>query len=90
MISCSVHATLSIRWEAKRPTQLNIYIPKEKARVLQTLDEAARRTGRPKSELTLEALELYLARMQPELGVFHLGTVEPVRRSDLYLERWAS
>lgn len=69
--------------------QLNIYIPKEKARVLEALDEAARRMGRPKNELALEALETYLGQMQCQLGTFHLGaTDERTPRSDLYLERW--
>ncbi len=67
--------------------QLNIYVPKDKAEVLEALDEAARRTGRPKSELAIEALESYLKQMEIQLEVFHLGTVEPIDRDDLHLER---
>ncbi len=70
--------------------QLNIYVPRDRAALLEALDQAARRTGRPKSELALEALEAYLGQMQPGLGAFHLGEVRRTRRGDLYLERWAS
>ncbi len=68
--------------------QLNIYVPKEKTRVLEALDEATRRTGRPKSELVLEALEGYLRQVRPQFGVFHLGRIDLGHRDDLYLERW--
>jgi hypothetical protein len=65
--------------------QLNIYVPKEKEDVIEALDRAARRTGRPKNELALEALEAYLGGAPGELGVFHLGSVTFPSRDDLYL-----
>lgn len=69
--------------------QLNIYVPKEKARLVEALDEATKRTGRQKNDLVLEALEAYLTRVRPVLDVFHLGPVEVTSRSDLYLEHQA-
>lgn len=68
--------------------QLNVYVPNDKAGLIEALDEASRRTGRPKNEIVLEALEAHLGRMRPELEVFHLGAVQLPRRSELHLERW--
>jgi hypothetical protein len=31
--------------------RLNIYVPKQKERIVQALDEAAKRTGKPKNQL---------------------------------------
>ena len=42
--------------------QLNLYVSKEKAGLVRRLEEAAKRRGRPKSELVMEALEAYLGR----------------------------
>lgn len=67
--------------------QINIYVPKEKEKVVGALDEASRRTGRPKSELVLDALEEYLQHLTPPLPSFHLGQVLFPRRDDLYLDR---
>lgn len=67
--------------------QLKVYVPKTKAALLEALDAAARRTGRRKSALVLEALEAYLARERPALGVFHLGPVELPPRDELHVER---
>lgn len=69
--------------------QLNVYIPKEKARLIEALDEAAKRTGRQKNEIVLEALEGYLVRVRSKLDVFHLGAVEPATRDELHLEHRA-
>jgi hypothetical protein len=67
--------------------QLNVYIPKQKERIVQALDEATKRTGKPKNEIVLAALESYLSRSRPELGVFHLGKVEFPPRDELYVDR---
>jgi hypothetical protein len=68
--------------------QLNIYVPKERAGVLEALDLVARRTGRRKNEVALEALETYLGKAKTELGVYHLGEVRMPSRDELYLENW--
>ena len=69
--------------------QMNIYIPKDRADLLAALERAARRTGRPKNELVLEALGRYLAEMEKtvELGRFHLGPVKLGPREELYRDR---
>lgn len=67
--------------------QLNLYVPKARANLVQALDDAARRTGRPRNELALEALEVYLRQLPSELEVFHLGHFEFPSRDELYLER---
>jgi hypothetical protein len=72
--------------------QLNVYVPRDKESVLAALDDAARRLGRQKNDLVIEAIETYLAHSRPGgLGVFHLGEVAAAptaQREDLYLERW--
>lgn len=68
--------------------QLNIYVPKDRTDVIQALEDAANRTGRPKNELVLEALETFLRQVRPQLGIYHLGTADLPHRGDLYLERW--
>ena len=68
--------------------QLNIYVPREKEDVVAALDEAARRLGRQKNEIVIEAIESYLAVERPPLGVFHLGQVPASSRDDLYVEKW--
>ncbi len=67
--------------------QLNIYVPKDKAGVVQALDEAAKRTGKQKNELVLEALEAYLAPTRPRLKVYSMGAMDFPPRDELYLER---
>jgi hypothetical protein len=67
--------------------QLNIYVPKDREQVARALDEATRRTGRPKSELVLDALEGYLQQLTPQLPSFHLGEVSFPNRDDMYLDR---
>lgn len=69
--------------------QLNIYIPKEKARILTILDQLAETTKRPKNELILEALERYLPGATPEpLKKFSLGNVKAISRADIYEGRF--
>ncbi len=68
--------------------QLNVYIPRDTEHVVVALDETARRLGRQKNELVIEALETYLAAARPPVGVFHLGPVHGAARADLYLEKW--
>jgi metal-responsive CopG/Arc/MetJ family transcriptional regulator len=69
--------------------QLNIYVPSQKSRLLRELDEASRRTGRPKNELVMEALERYLPTTRPTLGRHRLGEVKGWHRRDLYERRLA-
>ena len=66
--------------------QLNIYVPKERRRLLEELDSTARRTGRPKNDLVLEAVERFLDELRPQWQVFHMGGVEVPSRADLYEE----
>ncbi len=68
--------------------QLNIYIPKEKGHILASLEKVAEATGRPKNEIVLEALELYLpkaSRKSP--GTFSLGRIKTTSRRDVYERR---
>ncbi len=69
--------------------QMNIYVPKDKEPILTALDRAARRTGRPKNELVLEALERYLteAERTVELGTFGMGRIRIGKRDELYQGR---
>lgn len=68
--------------------QLNVYVPKDKEAVIEELDAAAKRMGRPKNELVLDAVEAFLAERRPALEVFHLGDVDMPSRDELYGERW--
>ena len=68
--------------------QLNVYVPREKERVVAALNETARRLGRQKNDLVIEALESYLAETRPAVGVFRLGTVQLPPCEELHLERW--
>lgn len=70
--------------------QLNIYVPKDKIPLVEHLHTVARRTGRQKNELVLDALEQYLGRTSPQLAVFHLGEVALPTRDELYLDRRAT
>ena len=67
--------------------QLNFYVPKQKEPVVRALDEASRRTGRPKNDIILDALDVYLRQHSPRLGSFHLGLVSIPPRDDVYLDR---
>lgn len=70
--------------------QLNIYVPKDRAAILESLEEASKQSGRPKNEIVLEALEGYLAQGSAELGIYDLGPVlVPASRDEIYLDRAA-
>ena len=71
--------------------QLNLYIPKEKGSVLRRLDEAAKRRGRPKNELVIEAIEAYLqeAGKPAEFVPTNIGVGEAPSREQLY-DEWLS
>ena len=71
--------------------QLNLYVPKERERVVRALDELARRSGRNKNMIALEAIDQYVQAQAGEAGsrglrTFRLG-VKPWSREDLYEER---
>lgn len=66
--------------------QLNVYVPKEKAGLIEELDRTAKRTGRAKNELVLEALEHYLRQDKPVWRTFHMGGVEFPSRAEIYEE----
>ncbi|MEX0974751.1 MAG: hypothetical protein WD024_05295 [Bacillota bacterium] len=72
--------------------QLNIYVPKEKERVLIQLDALSRDLGRPKNEIVLMALEQYLGSTprRAELGTYPTKTVGQLSRKDIYGDRWRS
>lgn len=67
--------------------QLNVYVPEKRGRLLRLLDALSKRTGRPKNELVLDALERYLGEEKVELGKHDLGRVKIGRRADLYERR---
>lgn len=67
--------------------QLNLYVPANKQHLLDVLEEVAKATGRPKSEIVLAALEEHLRHLTPPLGRFPLGRVRSIARSELYGER---
>lgn len=76
--------------------QLNLHVPKDRERLLGRLDGIARRLGRPKNQVVLDAIERYLdeedtgRRPMGGDGVvprFHLGRVEDFERGDLYADR---
>jgi predicted DNA-binding protein len=65
--------------------QLNIYVPKDRAEILELLDRVAARSNRPKNEIVLEALERYLMDLTPRmLEKFSLGEVKDIDREKLY------
>ena len=74
--------------------QLNLHVPRDRERLLGQLEVAARRLGRPKSQVVLDALEQWLEmqgggaeRMDGTLDLpkLHLGVITPFRRADIYL-----
>lgn len=69
--------------------QLNVYVPEARRRLLSLLDAVSRRTGRPKNDLVLDALERYLPSAEEgvELGTYDLGEVCPAPRGELYERR---
>lgn len=66
--------------------RLTIYVPKDKADVLRSLEQAAMRAGRPKNAPVLEALERYVTDAAPTLPTFHLGEVRMSSRTERYEE----
>lgn len=73
--------------------QLNLHVPKDRERLLGRLERAAHRLGRPKNQVVLDAIERYLEEdpgerrpkaEQSGLPVFHMGTIAPFRRADIY------
>jgi quinol monooxygenase YgiN len=76
--------------------RLSVEVPEDRAALLRALDELSRTTGRPRSEIALEALEAYLATGQGGLGSglgrFSLGAMRCGGRGELYgerLDRWS-
>jgi hypothetical protein len=78
--------------------QLNVHVPKERERLLGRLEGAARRLGRPKNQVVLDAIERYLeddgagrpgATERARIPVFDMGEMAPFMRADLYEERGA-
>ena len=76
--------------------QLNVHVPKERERLLGRLEGAARRLGRPKNQVVLDAIERYLdddrdevrgSKVSGSIPAFHLGEVAPFTREELYSER---
>ena len=74
--------------------QLNLHVPKDRERLVGRLESAARRLGRPKNQVVLDAIERYLEEQDrgsqgPEGGLvlpkLHLG-VRPFRRADIYAD----
>jgi len=72
--------------------QLNLHVPKDRERLIGRLEVAARRLGRPKNQVVLDAIERYLEEQgggpqRPagglRLPVLRLG-VKPFRRADIY------
>ena len=67
--------------------QLNIYIPKDKAYVLDALARAAERSGLSKNEMVLEAIERrVLTDQEPAYHVYDLGS-GTIDRASLYEDR---
>ena len=66
--------------------QLNIYVSKERAGLLKTLDEVVQRTGRQKNELVLDALEAYLEKPRATFKTHDLRVTGSLRRVDIYEE----
>ena len=74
--------------------QLNLHVPKDRERLLGRLETTARRLGRPKNQVVLDAIERYLEEQdggsgragELQLPALHLGAMVPWRRADLYLD----
>ena len=66
--------------------EFSIYVPKDKARILEALDEKAKGSGRPKNEIVLEALEAYLAKEPLLLKTYNLGPIDMPTREEIYDE----
>ena len=71
--------------------QLNIYVPKDKVQTIRALEAAAKRTGKQKNELVLEALEAFLAgaflaEEKPTWQTYDMGEFTIPSREELYAE----
>jgi len=67
--------------------QLNVYIPKDKAYILDALAQAAERSGVSKNEIVLEAIERrVLAEREPAYQIYEMGS-EAIDRASLYADR---
>jgi hypothetical protein len=73
--------------------QLNIHVPKDREGVIAELEAEATASGRPKSQIVLDALAAYLrprrsrGARKPQLRTWNLGAAGELRRADLYEER---
>jgi hypothetical protein len=74
--------------------QLNVHVPKAREHVVRQLEDMARENDHPKSQLVLDAIELYLRRRgrprpaKIELPVYaDMNVIAPLRRADIYEER---
>jgi hypothetical protein len=74
--------------------QLNVHVPKAREHVVQELEEMALEGDRPKNQLVLDAIELYLRRRRRprqariELPVYaDMDVIAPLRRAEIYDER---
>lgn len=75
--------------------QLNLHVPKNRERLLGRLESAARRLGRPKNQVVLDAIERYLKEDESDrqhradqggIPVFHMGAITPFKRADIYAD----
>jgi hypothetical protein len=73
--------------------QLNLHVPKDRERLLGRLEATARRLGKPKNQVVLDAIERYLEEQDGgsrrageglQLPKLRLGFVGPLRRADIY------
>jgi predicted DNA-binding protein len=73
--------------------QLNLHVPRDRERLLGRLESAARRLGRPKNQVVLDAIEHYLDEADPGrragsgVPTFRMGDVAAFERGDLYADR---
>jgi hypothetical protein len=67
--------------------QLNVYIPKDKAYILDALDRVAEQSGLSKNEIVLEALERRVkGSHDPEYSLYELDSSD-FDRGELYRHR---
>jgi hypothetical protein len=73
---------------------LNVHVPKAREHVVRELEAVARQGEHAKSQLVLDAIELYLSRGRPpkpaevELPVYmDMDVIAPLHRADVYEER---
>jgi hypothetical protein len=74
--------------------QMNVYVPRTHEETVRRLNLLSRRTGRPKSELVMEAIERFLhdtegdgAAQAPVFKAFDLGRGVSPTRPELYGQR---